>query len=82
MNAPVATQVRRAGWQRLMVVELIQVPAVGLMVFGQWPWALWVAALWGSAVCCAGTDSGWRWRNRMLIAQAVVWLVLAMLLAS
>lgn len=62
-------------WPRLLVVELLQVPAVALIVLASAPAALWLAGLWGSAVCCAGTDSLWRWRNRLLIAQAVLWLL-------
>ena len=59
---------------RFLVVELAQLPAVGLACYDLWL----PAALWGSVVCCAGSDSGWRWRNRLLIAQAIVWLVLAL----
>ena len=68
------------GWPRLLVVELLQLPAIGLMTWGRWPAALWLAALIGSMICCAGTDSGWRWRNRLLVAQAAVWLTLALVL--
>lgn len=63
---------------RFLLVQALQLPAVGLAIAG----LPWPAALWGSVVCCAGTDSGWRWRNRLLIAQAVAWLVLALSLTA
>jgi hypothetical protein len=70
-----------AAWTRMAVVQGLQVPAVALgLVAGGAAW--WPAGLWGSVVCCAGTDSGWRWRNRLLLFQAVVWLVLAASLGS
>jgi hypothetical protein len=49
-----------------------------LLAMSDAPLAWWPAALWGSLVCCAGTDSGWRWLNRLLVAQAVAWLTLAL----
>lgn len=67
--------VRRARHWRLLVVELLQLPALALVLVASDPAALWTAGLWGSVVCCAGTDSGWRWRNRLLLAQAVGWLL-------
>jgi hypothetical protein len=65
-------------WPRLALVEALQLPPIALLVWGAWPGAVWAGALIGSLVCCAGTDSGWRWRNRLLVAQAVVWLTLAL----
>lgn len=79
-DAPVASD-RPAPppWKlRFLVVQLFQLPAVGLAIAG----LPWPAAIWGSVVCCAGTDSGWRWRNRLLVAQAVVWLLLALSLTA
>jgi branched-subunit amino acid transport protein len=77
--ADVAAYRRRADRLRLLVVESLQIPAIALAIWGVPPTAAWCAALWGSAVCCAGTDSHWRWRNRVLIAQAVAWLLQALL---
>ncbi|MDA3962210.1 MAG: hypothetical protein PF961_15575 [Planctomycetota bacterium] len=68
-------------WQRMLVVQLLQLPAVGLVLASDYTAALWVAGLYGSVVCCAGTDSGWRWRNRLLVAQAAAWLLLPLLFA-
>ena len=66
----------------------MQTPLVGLVVFGAWPWALWTAALAGSLVCSAGTDSAVgdgarlaRWLNRILVLQAVAWIAAALVLA-
>lgn len=67
----------RWAWLRLALVQLLQLPAVLLVCARSGSGSWWCAALWGSAVCCAGTDSRWRWRNRLLVAQAVVWLVAA-----
>jgi hypothetical protein len=67
-------------WPRLALVQALQLPAVALLLWGQGAAALWLAALWGAAVCCGGTDSGWRWLNRLLVAQAAVWLALALVL--
>jgi hypothetical protein len=69
---------RPGTWLRFAVVQAVQLPSVGLLLAAPSPWAWWPAALWGSIVCCAGTDSGWRWRNRMLVAQAAGWLFLAL----
>jgi len=70
---------RRASWWRLALVEAVQLPALGLVLFSAHPSAWWVAGIWGSVVCCAGTDSQWRWRNRALVAQAALWLLAALL---
>jgi len=74
--------VRRARRWRLAVVELLQLPAILLLVATQAPAALWTAGLFGSVVCCAGTDSGWRWRNRLLVLQAILWLLLPLVFAG
>lgn len=66
---------------RFLLVQLLQLPAVGIAYWGQPPTAWWLAALWGSAICCGGTDSGWRWRNRLLVLQAMCWLLFALIFA-
>lgn len=66
---------------RFALVHLAQLPAIGLAAFGQPPTAWWIAAAWGSVVCCAGTDSGWRWRNRLLVTEAILWLTCALVFA-
>jgi hypothetical protein len=65
-------------WRRLAVVHALQLPSVALLLASSSPWAWWPAALWGSAVACLGTDSGWRWINYVLLAEAVIWLSLAL----
>ncbi|HEX3132266.1 MAG TPA: hypothetical protein VHX44_01650 [Planctomycetota bacterium] len=72
-------------WRRFAVVEVIQVPCVLLAIVGAWPWALFTAALVGSVICAAGTDSASgpgarlaRWLNRVLVLQAVAWLTIAL----
>jgi len=71
--------------RRFVVVELIQLPFLLLAIIGAWPWALLTAALIGSAICAAGTDSASgpgatlaRWLNRVLVLQAIVWLTVAL----
>jgi hypothetical protein len=64
-------------WPRLLVIQALQLPAVALILAADRPAAWWTAALWSSFVCCAGTDSGWRWLNRLLVAQATLWLAAA-----
>jgi hypothetical protein len=68
-------------WPRLALIEALQLPALALVEWGRWPGALWAGALIGSFVCCAGTDSGWRWRNRLLMLQAICWLAAALVLS-
>jgi hypothetical protein len=82
---PATAVTRAARWQRFLVVEALQAPVIGLACFGAWPWALWVAALAGSLLCSAGTDSSTgagarlaRWLNRVLVLQAVAWIALAL----
>jgi hypothetical protein len=72
----------RTGHLRLLVVHALQLPAVALVFFSPHTAAWWCAALWGSLVTCAGTDSGWRWRNRLLVAEAIIWLTLALVFAT
>jgi hypothetical protein len=74
-----------ARWQRFAVVQAVQAPFIALAWLGAWPWALWTAALAGSLVCSAGTDSSAgpgrtlaRWLNRLLVLQAVAWIVAAL----
>lgn len=62
-----------SAWLRFALVEALQIPALLLAWQGRPPWAWWTAALLGAAVCILGTDSPWRWRNRLLILQAVAW---------
>ncbi len=69
--------VRLRRWPRLLLIHALQVPAIALLIVSDRATAWWAAGLWGSLVCCAGTDSGWRWINRMLVAEAIGWLVLA-----
>jgi len=70
--------VRRSVFRRLLVVHMLQVPAIGLLCVSPSPWAWWPAAIWGSSCALLGTDSGWRWWNLFLMAEAVLWLSLAM----
>jgi hypothetical protein len=70
---PQAIRVRT--WPRLLLVEVLQALPIALLFVGSAA-AMWTAALIGSAICCYGTDSLWRWRNRLLVAQAIVWLVI------
>ena len=77
-----APQTQSPPWRlRFALAHLAQLPAVGLAVYGQPPTAWWIAAAWGSFVCCAGTDSGWRWRNRLLVFEAILWLTFALVFA-
>jgi len=69
-------------WPRLLLVQGLQVIPLAVAILGQGPGALWCAGVMGSAICCAGTDSLWRWRNRVLVAQAVVWLLVPLLFAA
>lgn len=75
--APAAASLRPRTWPRLLLAHALQLPAVALVVYSDAPAAWWAAGLWSSAVCCAMTDSLWRWRNRLLVLEAIVWLVLA-----
>jgi hypothetical protein len=61
-------------WPRFILVEALQLAPLGLLVFGT-PAARWPAALIGCTLCCWGTDSPWKWRNRLLLSQAVLWLL-------
>jgi hypothetical protein len=81
MSGPPAPGSSPRSWPRLLLVEALQLPAIALVLWGRWPGALWAGALFGSLVCCALTDSGWRWRNRLLVLQAVAWLTLALVLS-
>jgi hypothetical protein len=65
-------------FRRLAVIQALQLPPIGLLLLSTSPWAWWPAAIWGSAVACLGTDSGWRWLNVLLMAEAVIWLSLAL----
>lgn len=71
---PSASAVRVATWPRFVLVEGLQILPAALALVGTAA-ALWTAALIGSAICCYGTDSGWRWRNRLLVVQAITWLL-------
>lgn len=68
-----------APWKlRFALAQIIQLPVIGLLIVGQPPWAAWTAGAIGSIICCAATDSRWRWMNRLLVAQAIAWLVVAL----
>ncbi len=73
---------RPPSWPRLLLVQVLQLPALALVVVSPHAAAWWLAGLWGSVVCCLGTDSQWRWRNRLLVFQAALWLALAMVLGA
>lgn len=64
------------------MVHLLFLPLAGLAFYGAKPWALWVAGLAGSVVACLGTDSHWRWLNRLLVLEAASWLCLPLILAT
>ncbi len=64
---------------RLLVVQLAQLPFVVLAVWGAPPMSFWLAGAAGSFICCAGTDTRWRWRNRLLVFQAIAWLCVALI---
>jgi len=66
-------------WPRFVLVQALQLLPLALLLVGTTA-AIWTAALIGSAICCYGTDSPWRWRNRILVAQAVVWLIVPALI--
>jgi hypothetical protein len=66
-------------WPRVLLSILFQLPA--LAYWGQGDAAHWTAGLWGSAVCCLSTDSGWRWTNLLWIAAAALWLLWPLLVA-
>ena len=66
-------------WLRFAVVQLVQLPAVGLALYGQPPFSFWCAGIWGGIVCVLGTDSVGPWRNRFLRLQAIAWLILPLL---
>ena len=68
-------------WPRFALAQGIQLVPLAVVLFGQAPLALWVGGLIGSVVCCAATDSGWRWRNRLLVGQAVGWLCVPLVFA-
>jgi hypothetical protein len=69
-------------WPRLALVEILQIVPLLIVSFGRGNAALWCAGLIGSAICCAGTDSLWRWRNRLLVVQAILWLLVPLLFAA
>lgn len=73
---------RRAATMRLAIVHLLQLPAVALVILSPHAAAWWCAALWSSIVACAGTDSDWRWWNRLLVLEAIIWLTLALVFAT
>ena len=81
-ETPGANRWQPPSWPRMVVVQLVQVPALALVLASPHAAAWWLAGLWGSVVCCVGTDSHWRWRNRLLVLQAAAWLTLAMVLGG
>ncbi|MBA3845392.1 MAG: hypothetical protein H0X45_01980 [Planctomycetes bacterium] len=68
-------------WPRLAVIAALQLPALFIALVSAHPAALWTAGIWGSVVCCGGTDSGWRALNLLLVALAVGWLLVPLLFA-
>ncbi|GDY11203.1 hypothetical protein LBMAG53_00800 [Planctomycetota bacterium] len=64
-------------WPRLALAAGLQLPPIAIAVWGQPPWAAVVAGLIGASVCIAATDSRWRWRNRLLVLAAGLWLLWA-----
>jgi len=70
-----ASSFRPRTWPRFVLVQAAQILPLLLLFVGT-PAAVWTAALIGSIICCYGTDSPWRWRNRLLILQAVCWLLI------
>lgn len=72
---------RQSEHLRFALAHALQLPAVAVLAWSPSPWAVVPAGLWGSIVACAGTDSGWRWRNRLLLAEAVAWLVVVLSIA-
>ncbi len=72
---------RQAEHVRFALAHALQLPAVIVLIWSPVIWAAVPAGLWGSIVACAGTDSGWRWRNRLLVTEAIVWLVIALSVA-
>lgn len=70
-----ATRIRT--WPRFALVQALQLPGIAMIAFLPLGWG-WVAGgVWASLVAAAGTDSCWRWLNRILVAETVVWLTLA-----
>lgn len=72
----------RASRLRFLLIHLLQLPAIALIIVSPHQAAWWCAALWSSCVTCAGTDSGWRWINRLLIVEAIIWLTLALVVTT
>ena len=72
---------RQSEHLRFALAHALQLPSLVVLIWSPSPWAALPAGLWGSIVACAGTDSGWRWRNRLLVAEAVIWLVIALSVA-
>jgi hypothetical protein len=66
-------------WGRFWLAQGLQVPPLAAVCLTAQAWL--PASLLGSIVCCAMTDSGWRWRNRLLIVQAIAWLFAGLSLA-
>lgn len=75
--SPVVAPVAIRTWPRLALAAALQLPPIAVAVWGQPPWAAWVAGLIGASICIAATDSRWRWRNRLLVLTAGLWLLWA-----
>jgi hypothetical protein len=69
-------------WPRFVLAHALQVAPLAVVLLGRPPWALWLGGIAGSAICCAATDSGWRWRNRLLVLEAIAWLLLPLVLGT
>lgn len=71
---------RGGGWRRFVLVHALQLPVAALVILVAPGWS-WVAGcVWASLVSAVGTDSGWRWRNRILVVETILWLTLALCL--
>ena len=68
-------------WPRFALAQALQLVPLAVVLFGRAPRARGVGGVIGSALCCAATDSGWRWRNRLLVVQAILWLLVPLIFA-
>ena len=82
MSGEEIATVRRSRRVRWWLVHLLQLPAVAVVLVAPRPAVLWPVCLAASVLCCAGTDSGWRWRNRLLVAEAALWLTVALVFGA
>jgi len=76
--AAALARAHRLRWWTIHALQLVL--AAPVLLAGGDPRVLWPCALLASVACCLGTDSGWRWRNRLLVAEAAAWLSVALVL--